>query len=104
MLRHPHLFLLSDEVYEFIHFEQKHISINSRETIRDRTFIVSSFGKTFHVTGWKIGYLVAPKYLMDEVKKIHQYIVFSVNSTAQRRSEEHTSELQSRPHLVCRLL
>jgi len=84
MLRHPHLFLLSDEVYEFIHFEQKHISINSRETIRDRTFIVSSFGKTFHVTGWKIGYLVAPKYLMDEVKKIHQYIVFSVNSTAQR--------------------
>ena len=84
MLRHPHLFLLSDEVYEFIHFEQKHISINTRETIRDRAFIVSSFGKTFHVTGWKVGYLVAPKYLMDEVKKIHQYIVFSVNSTAQR--------------------
>jgi methionine aminotransferase len=84
MLRHPHLFLLSDEVYEFIHFEQKHISINTREAIRERTFIVSSFGKTFHVTGWKVGYLVAPKYLMDEVKKIHQYIVFSVNSTAQR--------------------
>lgn len=84
MERHPHLFLLSDEVYEFIHFEQKHISINSRETIRDRTFIISSFGKTFHVTGWKIGYLVAPKFMMDEVKKIHQYLVFCVNSTAQR--------------------
>jgi len=83
MERHPHIFLLSDEVYEFIHFEQKHISINTREAIRNRTFIVSSFGKTFHVTGWKIGYLVAPKYLMDEVKKIHQYIVFSVNSTSQ---------------------
>src|SRR5690554_3069890 len=84
MERHPHLYLLSDEVYEFIHFEQKHISVNSRKAIRDRAFITSSFGKTFHVTGWKIGYLVAPKALMDEVKKIHQYIVFSVNSTAQQ--------------------
>ncbi|HZH86304.1 MAG TPA: methionine aminotransferase [Brumimicrobium sp.] len=84
MMRNPHLFLLSDEVYEFIHFEQKHISVNTRETIRNRAFIVSSFGKTFHVTGWKVGYLVAPKYLMEEVKKIHQYIVFSVNSTAQQ--------------------
>lgn len=83
MQRNPHIYLLSDEVYEFIHFEQKHISVNTRETIRERSFIVSSFGKTFHVTGWKIGYLVAPKLLMDEVKKIHQYIVFSVNSTSQ---------------------
>jgi len=83
MLRNPHIYLLSDEVYEFIHFEQKHISVNTREAIRDRSFIVSSFGKTFHVTGWKVGYLVAPKYLMGEVKKIHQYIVFTVNSTAQ---------------------
>ncbi|PKR82113.1 methionine aminotransferase [Brumimicrobium salinarum] len=84
MERHPHLYLLSDEVYEFIHFEEKHISINSRKAIRERAFITSSFGKTFHVTGWKIGYLVAPKALMDEVKKIHQYIVFSVNSTSQQ--------------------
>lgn len=84
MKRNPHIYLLCDEVYEFIHFEEKHISINTREAIRDRTFIVSSFGKTFHVTGWKIGYLIAPKFLMDEVKKIHQYVVFSVNSTSQQ--------------------
>jgi|SRR5690554_129067 len=84
MSRYPHLYLLSDEVYEFIHFEEKHISINTREAIRDRAFIVSSFGKTFHVTGWKVGYLVAPKNMMNEVKKIHQYIVFSVNSTSQQ--------------------
>ncbi|RFC55829.1 methionine aminotransferase [Brumimicrobium aurantiacum] len=84
MERNPHIFLLSDEVYEFIHFEQKHISINTRKAIRKRAMIVSSFGKTFHVTGWKVGYLVAPKYIMDEVKKIHQYIVFTVNSTAQQ--------------------
>lgn len=83
MLRHPHLFLLSDEVYEFIHFDAPHISINTRELIRERSIIISSFGKTFHVTGWKIGYVVAPKHIMDEVKKIHQYIVFCVNSTAQ---------------------
>ena len=84
MSRYPHLYLLSDEVYEFIHFEEKHISINTREAIRGRAFIVSSFGKTFHVTGWKVGYLVAPKNMMNEVKKIHQYIVFSVNSTSQQ--------------------
>lgn len=84
MANHPQIYLLSDEVYEFIIFENKHISVNTRESIRDRSFIISSFGKTFHVTGWKIGYLVAPEYLMKEVKKIHQFMVFCVNSTAQQ--------------------
>lgn len=84
MDKYPQIYLLSDEVYEFITFENKHISANARKSIRDRAFVVSSFGKTFHVTGWKIGYLVAPKHLMKEVKKIHQYVVFSVNSTAQQ--------------------
>ena len=44
---------------------------------------MSSFGKTFHITGWKIGYIVAPQHLMDEIKKVHQFLVFCVNSTAQ---------------------
>ena len=83
MERYPHLLLLSDEVYEFIHFDAPHISINSRPKIKDRAIIVSSFGKTFHVTGWKIGYTVAPKPIMEEIKKVHQYVVFCVNSTAQ---------------------
>lgn len=83
MDRHPHLYLLSDEVYEFIHFEKPHISIHTREKLINRSLIVSSFGKTFHVTGWKIGYIVAPESIMKEVKKIHQYVVFCVNSTAQ---------------------
>jgi len=48
--------LISDEVYEYITFEQPHISINTREKLIDKTIVVSSFGKTFHVTGWKIGY------------------------------------------------
>lgn len=83
MDRHPHLYLLSDEVYEFIHFEAPHISIHTREKLINRSLIVSSFGKTFHVTGWKIGYLIAPEPIMKEIKKIHQYVVFCVNSTAQ---------------------
>jgi methionine aminotransferase len=83
MEKHPHLLLLSDEVYEFITFEKKHISINTRPLIRDRSIIVSSFGKTFHITGWKLGYLIAPEYLLNEIKKVHQFLVFSINSPAQ---------------------
>ena len=80
---YPDVILLSDEVYEHIAFENGHISINSREKIKNRSIIVSSFGKSFHITGWKIGYCVAPEHLMQEIKKVHQYLVFSVNSIAQ---------------------
>lgn len=80
---HPNLLLLSDEVYEYITFENKHISINQRPKLRERSVIVSSFGKSFHITGWKIGYLIAPEHLMNEIKKVHQFLVFSVNSLAQ---------------------
>ena len=81
--KYQNILLLSDEVYEFISFEQKHISIHSRKKIVERSIIVSSFGKSFHITGWRIGYLVAPEYLTKEIKKVHQYLVFSVNSLAQ---------------------
>jgi methionine aminotransferase len=80
---YPNVLLISDEVYEYITFEQPHISINTREKLTDKTIVVSSFGKTFHVTGWKIGYLIAPSYILNEIKKIHQYLVFCVNSLAQ---------------------
>lgn len=89
MEKYPDLLLLSDEVYEFIHFEKEFISINSREKIRERAIIISSFGKTFHITGWKLGYLVAPKYLLDEIKKVHQYLVFCVNSFGQLALAEY---------------
>ena len=82
--KHPQLLILSDEVYEYITFENKHISVHSRSKLIDRSIVVSSFGKTFHITGWKIGYLVAPKNLMSEIKKVHQFNVFSVNSVAQQ--------------------
>ncbi|WP_396182805.1 methionine aminotransferase [Flavobacterium sp.] len=86
---YPDLLILSDEVYEFITFENKHISINTREKLKDRSLIVSSFGKTLHLTGWKIGYLIAPENLLKEVKKVHQYLVFSVNSLAQASINEY---------------
>jgi methionine aminotransferase len=79
----PDIILLSDEVYEFITFERKHISINTRKNLINQSVVVSSFGKTFHITGWKIGYLIAPEFLLKEIKKVHQFLVFSVNSVAQ---------------------
>lgn len=91
---HPNLLVLSDEVYEYITFENKHISINQKEKIRDRSIIVSSFGKSFHITGWKIGYLIAPEYLMKEIKKVHQFLVFSVNSVAQYALNDYIDLVQ----------
>ena len=86
---YPNLVLLSDEVYEFISFDEPHRSAHDNETLRNRSVIVSSFGKTFHITGWKTGYMIAPECLMKEIKKVHQYLVFSVNSVAQKTLAEY---------------
>ena len=89
MDKFPKLLLLSDEVYEYITFEEKHISAHSRAKLINRCITVSSFGKSFHITGWKIGYLAAPEYLMKEIKKVHQFLVFSVNSICQVTISEY---------------
>ena len=81
--KYPNLLVLSDEVYEFITYEKSHLSIHSFPMLHERCISVSSFGKTLHITGWKIGYLVAPKHLMSEIIKVHQYLVFCVNSLSQ---------------------
>lgn len=86
---HPKLLVLSDEVYEYITFEKPHLSAHSSEILKERSIVVSSFGKTFHITGWKIGYLIAPKELLDEIKKVHQFLVFCVNSVAQHTLSEY---------------
>jgi len=83
LFKYPNLLVLSDEVYEYITFENKHLSVHANEFLRSRSIVVSSFGKTFHITGWKIGYLVAPEFIMKEIKKVHQFLVFCVNSVAQ---------------------
>lgn len=86
---HPKLLVLSDEVYEYITFEKPHLSAHSNEILKERSIVVSSFGKTFHITGWKIGYLIAPKELLDEIKKVHQFLVFCVNSVAQQTLSDY---------------
>jgi methionine aminotransferase len=79
------LLVLSDEVYEHIVFDNRvHISAARLEGLADRSFITASFGKTFHNTGWKTGYCLAPQPLMKEFRKVHQYAVFSVNHPIQR--------------------
>ncbi|MCG9911230.1 MAG: pyridoxal phosphate-dependent aminotransferase [Flavobacteriales bacterium] len=76
--------ILSDEVYEHIVFDGiRHESICRYPNLARRSFVVSSFGKTYHVTGWKTGYVVAPAELMAEFRKVHQYNVFCVNHPMQ---------------------
>jgi len=84
-LCHRHnLILLSDEVYERIIFEGKtHHSVLANSDLKDRCVAVFSFGKTFHVTGWKTGYVVASPALTQEIRKTHQFISFSVNTPIQ---------------------
>jgi methionine aminotransferase len=89
LLKFPEIIVLSDEVYEYITFEEKHISSHTRNSLLNRCVMVSSFGKTFHITGWKIGYLIAPEHLMIEIKKVHQFMVFSVNSLSQVAISEY---------------
>lgn len=84
LLSETNIVLLSDEVYEHIIFDgEKHQSATLFPALVERAFIVSSFGKTFHNTGWKVGYCTAPKVLMDEFRKVHQFNVFSVNHPTQ---------------------
>ncbi|CAO97657.1 pyridoxal phosphate-dependent aminotransferase [Erwinia tasmaniensis] len=78
------IYVLSDEVYEHICFDANgHASVLAHQQLRQRAVAVSSFGKTFHMTGWKVGYCVAPAAISSEVRKVHQYLTFSVNTPAQ---------------------
>jgi methionine aminotransferase len=78
------LLVLSDEVYEHIVFEgAEHQSVLRHKELAKRSVVVSSFGKTYHATGWKIGYCVAPAQLMAEVRKVHQYLTFSTSTPMQ---------------------
>lgn len=78
------ILILSDEVYEHIVFDgEKHQSISTRPELVKRSFIVGSLGKTLHITGWKTGFCMAPEHLMQEFRKVHQFMVFSVNTPIQ---------------------
>ncbi len=76
--------IISDEVYEHIVFDgHVHQSVARYPHLAERSFIISSFGKTYHATGWKVGYCVAPQNLMNEFRKVHQFLVFSTNTPIQ---------------------
>lgn len=82
--KNTNIIILSDEVYEHIVFDGKeHQSICRYPRLAERSLVVSSFGKTFHTTGWKMGYCLAPENLMSEFRKAHQFIVFAVNTPIQ---------------------
>ncbi|HTJ51850.1 MAG TPA: methionine aminotransferase [Cyclobacteriaceae bacterium] len=87
------LLILSDEVYERLIFDGlTHHSVLSSPTLAAHSLAVFSFGKTFHATGWKSGYVVAPAHLMAEVRKTHQFIVFSVNTPVQLALAEYLKD------------
>ncbi|RXP59422.1 aminotransferase class I/II-fold pyridoxal phosphate-dependent enzyme [Lutibacter sp. HS1-25] len=84
ILKDTNIVLLSDEVYEHIIFDEaQHQSACLFPELAERSFIIASFGKTFHNTGWKVGYCLAPSALMEEFRKVHQFNVFSVNHPTQ---------------------
>ncbi|WP_412986972.1 methionine aminotransferase [Pontimicrobium sp. IMCC45349] len=100
--RDTNIIVLSDEVYEHIVFDdEQHQSACLFPELKKRSFITASFGKTFHNTGWKMGYCCAPKDLMNEFVKVHQFNVFSVNHPMQKalavylQNENHYLELAS---------
>ena len=82
--RDTDILVLSDEVYEHIVFDgREHQSVLRHEELAARSFVVSSFGKTYHCTGWKIGYCIAPRALSAELRKVHQYLTFCTFTPAQ---------------------
>jgi methionine aminotransferase len=84
IVRNTNVMILSDEVYEHMVYDgAPHQSVARYPELAQRSFVVSSFGKTFHVTGWKVGYVAAPAALMEEFRKVHQFNVFTVNTPMQ---------------------
>ena len=84
LVRSTDAIICSDEVYEHMVFDQSfHQSAASHPELVKRSFVISSFGKTFHVTGWKVGYVCAPQALMAEFRKVHQFNVFTVKTPMQ---------------------
>lgn len=84
IVRDTRILILSDEVYEHMVFDgASHVSVCLRPALAARAFVISSFGKTYHVTGWKIGYVAAPAMMTAEFRKVHQFNVFTVNTPIQ---------------------
>ena len=93
LLRGTDILLLSDEVYEHLVFDgEPHASAINYSGLRERAFVIFSFGKVFHTTGWKMGYALAPRELMSEFRKVHQFNVFSANTPIQHALAAYMKE------------
>lgn len=93
--RGKNIYILSDEVYEHITFDGTlHQSMMLKDELYEKSFIVSSFGKTFHITGWKVGYCTAPPNLTAEFRKIHQFLTFATSTPFQFALAEYSLDLQ----------
>ena len=96
LLEPTQVLLIADEVYEHMVYDgQAHVSAASIPSLAARSFVVSSFGKTFHVTGWKVGYVAAPARLTAEFRKVHQFNVFTVNTPMQHALAHYMAEPQT---------
>jgi len=90
------ILILSDEVYEHLIYDgETHHGMARYADLRQRSFVVASFGKPFHATGWKVGYCMAPAFLMQEFRKVHQFLVFSVNAPIQYAIAEYLKDENS---------
>lgn len=90
LTRNTDIVILSDEVYEHMVFDgQRHLSMSSHAELATRSVVVTSFGKTFHVTGWRVGCCVAPEIIMNEIVKVHQFMMFSADTPMQYAFCEH---------------
>jgi methionine aminotransferase len=93
------IFIVADEVYEHIIFDNiEHVSMCRYDDLFARSFVISSFGKTYHVTGWKVGYCVAPAALSTEFRRIHQFVTFTVNTPVQYGLADFLSEHAEHHH------
>jgi len=96
LTRNTDIIILSDEVYEHVVFDGvPHHGMATHPQLAERSIIISSFGKTYHVTGWRVGYCVAPAELMDEICKVHQFLMFSADTPMQYAFAEHMADPQT---------
>lgn len=93
--KHPHVFVLSDEIYEHINFLNHHVSIAEFEKIKDRVIVVNGLSKSFAMTGWRIGYIGAPKWIADACDKMQGQVTSGTSSISQKAAETAlTTDLQ----------
>lgn len=93
LIRDRDILIISDEVYEHICFDDAgHASVLAHEELAQRAFVISSFGKTYHCTGWKVGYCIAPAALSAEFRKVHQYVTFATMAPAQHALAQFMTE------------